>query len=278
MHANTSGAFAHQLSKHFKQSLFLTSRAVCMNFFLAFALVGCGGGGGNGAAPVASIPVAPATPATPAKPVVVPSVLMGNWIVMGSSTAAGTGASAGKGWVELLRTQWSSKGYSLVNIAKPGATTYLALTNASSVVPNRPLPDTAMNIDQALTRNPTLLIISFPTNDTNAGYSVDEIVANLLAIRAKALAASVPVIVLSTQPRNFDASRLSQLRDIDERMASEAGGCFVAIRTKLAGGDGRLASIYDSGDAVHPNDLGHALIAGAVNVVLRSGACVNVAP
>jgi acyl-CoA thioesterase-1 len=197
---------------------------------------------------------------------------------MGSSTAAGTGTVAGKGWVALLKTEWASKGDVLVNIAKAGINTYEALSITSAPVANKPLPDPAVNIDQALSRSPTLVILAFPTNDTASGFSTDETVANLLSIRAKALAASVPVVVVSTQPRDFVGAKLSQLRAIDERMAKEVGACFVPVRVKLAGPDDKLAAIYDAGDGAHPNEAGHAVIASAINEVLRSGACVTFAP
>lgn len=196
---------------------------------------------------------------------------------MGSSTAAGAGAPAGKGWVALLQANWSAKGYALVNLAKGGITTYQALSAASPPVANRPLPDPPLNIDQASTRSPKLLFLSFPTNDTAAGYGTDEIVNNVLAIRAKALAASVPVIVLSTQPRALTAAQQQQLLDIDQRLIKEVGTCFVAVHARLAGPDDKLAAIYDSGDGIHPNEAGHAVIAGAVETVMRSGTCVKLA-
>jgi lysophospholipase L1-like esterase len=52
--------------------------------------------------------------------------------------------------------------------------------------------------------------------------------------------------------------------------------CFVALREALAGADGKLAPQYDSGDGVHPNDAGHALIYNKVKGVLDAGECVRV--
>lgn len=268
-------AFAHMSYSRSKSRVHKVLEAVGRTIVLTSVLAGCGGGGSAGA----TAPTVPAAPATPSKPgSAVPSIQLGNWVVMGSSTAAGVGAPTGKGWVAMLQTEWASKKYVVVNIAKGGATTYHGISSTATPVSNRPMPDNAANIDQALARKPVLLIVSYPTNDTASGYAVDETVNNLLSIRAKALAASVPVVIVSTQPRALPASQLIQLRDIDQRLVNEVGACFVAVRAKLAGPDDKLAFIYDSGDAVHPNQAGHAVIATAVSDVLRNDACVHLLP
>jgi len=234
--------------------------------FLSVLLLGmlaaCGGGSdGAASAPVVIPPVAQIHP--------------GTWVVMGSSTAAGTGAPSGKGWVALLADAYAGRGVEVVNIARGGAVTYDGLSASAARVPDRPAPDQAVNIDQALSRKPVLLILSYPANDTALGYSADETVGNLLAIRSQALAAGVPVLVTSSQPRNVSDGKLAQLRAIDERMAAHLGGCFVDIRTSLAGSDGRLAPAYDSGDGVHPNEHGHLHIQSQVSSRLNSGSCVK---
>jgi acyl-CoA thioesterase-1 len=241
---------------------------------LANTLAGCGGGSGSSSSIAQpSVPVAPTLPMQPVG--AVPSLKTGNWVIMGSSTAAGAGAAAGKGWVALLQARRAESGDVLINLARGGASTYESLPTISVPSLNRPFADPAINIDQALARKPVLLIVAFPNNDTAAGYSVDETVNNLLAIRTSALAASIPVIVVSTQPRALPISQLSRLRELDERVMKEVGGCFVPVRAKLAGSDDKLAPAYDSGDGVHPNDLGHLLIANALDSVLLSNACVH---
>lgn len=234
-----------------------------LSVLLLGMLAACGGGGSDGgaSAPVAIPPVA--------------QIEAGAWVVMGSSTAAGAGAPSGKGWVALLAAAYAGRGVQVANIAKGGAVTYEGLSTSTARVPDRPAPDPAINIDQALSRKPVLLILSYPANDIALGYSADETVGNLLAIRSQALAAGVPVLVTSSQPRNVSDAKLAQLRAIDERMAANVGGCFVDIRTSLAGSDGRLAPSYDSGDGVHPNGAGHFLIQSQVSSRVASGTCVK---
>jgi len=233
-------------------------------------LGGCGGGGSSdGASNTPAIP--------PAGPVVsIPSVGPGTWVVMGSSTAAGTGVSAGKKWSDLLQLSLTDRGTKLENIAKPGAVTYQGLSKTSAPVPNRPLPDPAINIDQALSRTPVVLILAYPTNDTVAGYSVDEIVNNIASIRGAALSKEIPVLVLSTQPRNVSASQTEQLKQIDSRLAGSVSGCFVNVRPLLSGADQRLMPGYDSGDGTHPNEAGHRVIADAILATINSGTCFRI--
>jgi lysophospholipase L1-like esterase len=235
---------------------------------LAGVLSACGGGTD---AASRSVP-APAPVATgPAQ------VASGTWVVMGSSTAAGAGASQGKGWASLLEAAYSAHGVRIANIANGGTVTYEGLGTNTTPVAGRPAPDPALNIDQALSRKPVLLIVSYPTNDTALGYSVDETVRNLLAIRAQALAAKVPVVLTSTQPRNLTDAQLAQMRTIDERVAASVGECFVDVRQVLAGINGLLAPNYDSGDGVHPNEAGHQVITAQVEKMIAARKCVSVA-
>jgi len=195
---------------------------------------------------------------------------------MGSSTAAGTGAPRGKGWVELLGLAYASHGAEVANIAKRGAVTYRGLSTNSMRVTRRPTPDRGANIDAALARRPVLLILSYPSNDTAFGYSTDETVSNLLTIRAQAQAAGVAVVVISTQPRDLNDDRLTQLRAIDDRLSASIGACFVAVRQALEAADGRLAPKYDAGDGVHLTKAGHALIAGRLTELIDSAKCIRV--
>jgi acyl-CoA thioesterase-1 len=222
----------------------------------------------GGAAPTTGMAPVPVSPA-------VAQVKAGTWVVMGSSTASGTGATQGKAWVSLLAATYSTRGTLIANLAKGGNVSYHGLSSTSAPVANRPAPDLAHNIDEALNRKPVLLIISYPTNDTTLGYTVDETVSNILAIRAQALAVRVPVVVLSTQPRNLDVEKLGRLQIIDQRLAAELGPCLAEVNKLLAGSDGRLSPRYDSGDGAHPNNAGHALIAGQVENLIKSERCVR---
>lgn len=200
-------------------------------------------------------------------------VVPGSWVVMGSSTAAGSGASPGKSWVALMQANTAQVQVS--NLAVGGSTSYSGLSLNTATTPGRPAPDAVHNIDAALAFQPRLLLVSYPGNDTALGYSVDETVRNLLSIRSTALAAGTAVMVLSTQPRRLSPQQLASLAQIDQRLSAALGPCFVAVRESLAGSDGGLAPANDSGDGVHPSDEGHALIWQSVSARLLDEQCVR---
>lgn len=218
---------------------------------LAAVLAGCGGGGsdavggsGNGSA---------------------------RWSILGSSTAEGRGASAGFSWAALLAADARPTGATVDNRARSGAVTWQAMPAAAPRPQGRPATSAAMDIDTVLADRPRLLLLAFPSNDTLVGYPAEETVANLTALRARALAAGAAVVVLSTQPRDdASAAHRATMREIDDTMARQAGACFVALQAALADAGGGLAAAFDSGDGVHPNDAGHALIHQRVQAVVSA--------
>jgi acyl-CoA thioesterase-1 len=226
---------------------------------LAMTLVsGCGGGGGGSTPP--------------------PLVTPGTWVVLGSSTAAGVGASAGQGWVDRLAAQVLPRAVTLENLARSGAVTYEALPTGSMPPPDRPAPDPLLNIDRALSFAPKLVILSFPTNDTAAGYSRNETLDNLRLLRERARTAGVAVMLLSTQPRDaFDGTQRAQLAAIDLDAAALFGTCFIALREALSDGAGQIAAAYSAGDGIHLNDAGHQLVYERVLARLEAGQCVRIA-
>lgn len=247
-------------SRPLPRLLLASAAAVCVCL-----LVACGGGGGNASASADTVAVH------------VPSVAPGAWVVIGSSSAAGAGATPGNGWASRVQAYYAEREVELVNLAVGGSTTYAGLSAQSDPVAGRPQPDTTANVDAALAQGAKLLLVSYPSNDTALGYSVDETVANLLAIRDAARSHDVAVMILSTQPRALPVSQLAMLAQIDARLSASVGSCFVAVREVLAGPDSRLDPRYDSGDGVHPNDAGHALIYEQVRAVVDSGRCVDTA-
>ncbi|HKB54471.1 MAG TPA: SGNH/GDSL hydrolase family protein, partial [Ramlibacter sp.] len=152
---------------------------------------------------------------------------------------------------------------------------YSGLPTSSPLVAFRPPPDPTVNVDAAIARSPKLLLVAYPTNDTAGNFTVDETVHNLLTIRSAAQAKGISVIIVSTQPAALTAAQLAVLPQIDARMSAAVAPCFAAVREALAGPDGRLNPIYDSGDGLHPNDAGHAVIASKVEGVIDSGQCVR---
>lgn len=218
----------------------------------------CGGGGGEGAAS--------------------PRVAPGAWTVLGSSTAAGVGAPTGQGWVALLGAAMQARGVGMTNLARSGLLTSQALPVGTPLAPGRATPDPSVNIDRALTLSPTLVILSFPTNDTVAGIPAAETVGHWQLIAQRAAHAGAATLVLSTQPRDgLDTTQRAALDETDRLAAAAFGACFVAVRAALSDAQGNIAPALSAGDGIHLNADGHRLVLELVSAVLAGARCVRVA-
>lgn len=214
-------------------------------------LSACGGGGGGNEAPTT------------------------HWTVLGSSTAAGVGATPGQSWVARLDSALRGRGVAVDNRARSGATTYQALPAGTVRPPNRPATDPAQDVATALDSRPRALILAFPSNDAMLGYTATESTANLLQMRDLARQRGVAVIVLSSQPRDdADAQARATMLATDAALAAELGACFVTVRAELADAQGRIAARWSAGDGVHLNDAGHGVVFDRLWATLTGGRCV----
>lgn len=223
---------------------------------LAGCLPACGG-------PGAAEP--PAEP--PAQP---------RWTVLGSSTAAGVGATAGQSWSARLAEALRARGVQLDNRARSGASTYQALPATEPREATRPATDPAQDAATALAARPAALLLAFPSNDAVLGYSAAETTANLLRLRTLARQQGTAVIVLSSQPRDdAGAAAREAMRATDTALAAEAGPCFVDLREALSDGSGRIAPAFAAGDGVHLNNAGHALVFERLWATVEGGLCLS---
>ena len=225
---------------------------------LAWALAACGGGTSAADAPP------PAAAAVPA----------GDWVVLGTSTAAGVGAPPGKGWVALLSEDMAGLGVKVKNAARAGTLTYHWLPAATVRPATRPATIDALDVHKVLPAAPSLVLLSFPSNDAMAGFDAGEVVDNLLRLRRIALDRGAVVYVTSSQPRDdADAAQRATMQDVDSALASQLLGCFVDVRSALAGADGGIAPALAAGDGVHLNAEGHRRLFEQVRAAIVSGRC-----
>jgi acyl-CoA thioesterase I len=198
------------------------------------------------------------------------------WVVLGSSTAVGVGATQGQAWAARLDGMLRSRGARVDNRARSGATTYSALPAASARPMGRPATDPVQDVAAVLDSRPSVLILAFPSNDAVSGYPAAETTANLLQMRALALASGVGVIVLSSQPRD-DASvqaRAAMLAT-DAALVAEVGACLVDVRAALSDTQDRIAAVYAAGDGIHLNNAGHGVVVERLWATIAGGRCVN---
>jgi lysophospholipase L1-like esterase len=205
-------------------------------------------------------------------------------VVIGSSTAAGEGASSSsRGWVSLLSTalddvvttEWSAR-----NLAQGGYTT------------SELLPDSGANgnIDDALELEPNLVIVALAgSNDLSAGTSESTFLSRLTTLRDTARAAGVPVFFMSTAPKDLSASEREALRDWADAMEAtfdscwvpertdEYSPCFIDVFTPLANSSLGINSAYGDGDGIHLNDAGHEVIFEAAREIVSAYVCSTTA-
>lgn len=184
-------------------------------------------------------------------------------LVIGSSTAAGAGASTpDSAWVNRYRAHLQSinPANEVINLAVGGYNTY-RLMPSDNVPPNgRPLPDTLRNITAALAQSPDGIIINLPSNDAASGWTAEEQLNNFETIYQTAKAADVPIWICTTQPRNFGQSMVDVQLIVRDSINARYGDFALDFWSGTAAPDNQLDSLYDSGDGVHLNDWGHRLL------------------
>jgi acyl-CoA thioesterase I len=180
-------------------------------------------------------------------------------VLMGSSTAAGTGASAAQFSV-FGRLQSYYNTHTWYNIAVPGRTTYQALDAGVSG-----------NIYEALALNPDIILASYPSNDVANNFTNTETINNLTSLQTIAVANGVEIFFLGTQPRDFaDEARRIQLSTQNGLILSTFFTKSINVYPQLVrtggyiGFDVRYLDVNNNPDGIHVNDEGHSRIFDAI--------------
>lgn len=183
-------------------------------------------------------------------------------VVLGSSTAAGAGASPrDSAWVWRYRSFLQSLNavYEVHNLAVGGYTSYHIQATGFAPPEGRVQPDSLHNITRALGFRPHAVIINLPSNDAALNFSIIEQSQNFERVAEIAEDAHVQLWVCTTQPRNLnDAGRLN-LITMRDWLRDRFGEKSIDFWTGLAAENGRLLTAYDHGDGVHLNNSGHYL-------------------
>jgi acyl-CoA thioesterase-1 len=203
----------------------------------------------------ASIEIDPARPDTASKYIV----------VIGSSTAAGYGASVRDScWVARLRNKLvaDKKRFKVINLAVGGYSTYKLMPNGYiSDIAKRPEVDTNKNVTAALKYHPALIIINLPSNDIAANYRDEEILKNYRTIARTIASDRVDYIITGTQPRNFPtAEQRKRLKILNDKMNVEYPGHLDDYFKKLSTSTYGILRNYSAGDGIHLNNNGHRVI------------------
>ena len=191
-------------------------------------------------------------------------------VVLGSSTAAGAGASPiDSAWVNRYRDYLTSinPANQVTNRAQGGFTTYQLMRTGFIPPAGRPDPNTTRNITYGLSLNPDAIIVNLPSNDVASGFSVAEQLNNFDSIVSQANAAGVPIWICTTQPRDFggNMTNIQAQLDVRDSIWARYAPRVLDFWTGLPDNTNQLAnSPYNSGDGVHLNNGGHNLLFGRV--------------
>jgi len=202
----------------------------------------------------------------PVKAVDPPPAVTPTIVILGSSTAVGTGATPiDSAWAYRLQATVNKTGKkaNFINLAVGNYTTYQAMPYASTI-DGRPAPDTAHNITKALSYKPSLVILSFPSNDIAFNFSDDEILNNYAKLTHLLDSAKVQYIIFSTQPRNFtDVNQRARLGTINDKINSIYTYHTNDFLNQLSVSTYMINPIYSFGDGIHLNNAGHTIIYNA---------------
>jgi hypothetical protein len=183
--------------------------------------------------------------------------------VIGSSTAAGTGASVpDSNWVNRLVKYYQQLGLTveLHNLAVGGRNCYHGMPSSYTPPPLRDFPQTLENITKALSFSPNVVLVNYPTNNYHF-YSIAEIMDCLQAMKDSANALGKICYITTSQPRQDgsfpDLPTRTLLKVIRDSIMNRFGNYAIDFWTGIALPDYTINPVYSFGDNIHLNDAGH---------------------
>ena len=193
-------------------------------------------------------------------------------VIVGSSTAEGRGASLpARSYVGRLKSEFSKNktdgiDTTVIALAVAGYTTYKAMPDDFVMPSNRSdvTIDRNNNITKALSYNPDVVIINFPSNDQDPkyGYSLSETMNNLRLMFSRVEQTGANCFITTSQPRNqYDDPHRKLLKDLADSVENAFGDYALDFWDVLVENDNKfdLKDIVNFDD-IHVNDLGHELL------------------
>jgi len=205
-------------------------------------------------------------------------------VVMGSSTAEGAGASPrDSSWVSRLtravRKDLTDNADTVVyNLGLGGTTTYVGRENGFVPPQGYVGPDPERNINKALSLNPDIILVNYPSNDVANNMSTSTTMGNYQKYHDLAVASRARIYFLTTQPRNAlsDAQKV-QIRDQKDAIISTFPATNINVWDGLVSSDGfNIHPDVSAGDGIHVNNTGHRRIFEAVAASSFVGAALPV--
>lgn len=182
-------------------------------------------------------------------------------VALGSSTTWGTGAvPIDSSWVNLTKAYYDNLGLlqQMINLGGYGATTYAAMPSDFTPPPGRPQPVIGYNVTAALSYNPDIIIINYPSNDLASGFPIAETMSNLRTIYKTVVDAGKICYITTTQPRTSLAPSLQPLsKDERDSIINAFGHYALNFYNPIVAADSlNINPIYNY-DGTHVNNGGH---------------------
>ena len=199
-------------------------------------------------------------------------------VILGSSTAAGTGPSTQDStWVNRYRNRLSNSDtrFEITNLARGGSNTFNIIPTGTIIDPSVNVEiDTARNITKAISLDPYAIIVNMPSNDAANFFDAQQQLENFNTIINEAEDNGIEVWICTTQPRNFnDYTRLNIQREVRDSILSIYKDRAIDFWNGIADADGRIDPEFDSGDGVHLNDAGHRILIGRIRIAQIDTLC-----
>jgi lysophospholipase L1-like esterase len=186
-------------------------------------------------------------------------------VVLGSSTAAGTGpADKDSAWVVRYTNALKAvnKNFKVVNLAIGGYTTYQILPSDYEIPSEiKEAIDTNSNITKALSYKPYAIIINMPSNDAAKNYPIEAQLDNFDIVCQLAAKNGIRVWIATSQPRNFSNSGQIKIQAaLKDTLLQIYGEHVIDFWTVIADDYGLINEKLNCGDGIHLNDAGHKIL------------------
>lgn len=185
-------------------------------------------------------------------------------VVIGSSTAAGTGPSTpDSAWVNRYRNylQAINPLNQVTNLAIGGTTTYHIMPSWFVAPSNRPAANVNNNVTQAINLGADAIIVNMPSNDASNGFGIAEQMTNFITISNSADSAGIPIWICTTQPKNFGSAIPKAIQTgVRDSILTYFGAFAVDFWNGIADPNHDILPQYNSGDGTHLSDAGHAVL------------------
>ncbi len=176
----------------------------------------------------------------------------GTVLVLGDSLSAEYGIERGKGWVEIIKSDYlNERGYDVVNASISGDTTSSGLNRLPALLTQH---------------QPTVVIIELGSNDALRGLSLDMSRNNLLKMSELSQQAQAKVIIVGMQiPPNFGPVYTRQFKEMFAQVAEQKNALLVPFLMEHFALDKDMFQ----DDGIHPNESAQKTMADTVWQVLE---------